>query len=106
MPFVKLDDLPERTIVPGTRARFVHSGRMTTAYWTFEPGAILPDHSHPHEQVTNVLEGEFEMTVAGEVRRIGPGDVAVIPPGVPHSGKALTLCRFIDVFCPVREDYR
>ncbi len=106
MPFVKLDDQPEKVLVPGTRARFVHSDRMTTAYWTFEPGAVLPAHSHPHEQVTNVLEGEFEMTVGGEVRRIRPGDVAVIPPGVSHSGKALTLCRFIDVFCPVREDYR
>ena len=79
-------------LVPGTRARFVHSEKMTTAYWTFEPGAVLPAHAHPHEQVTNVLEGEFEMTVAGQVRIIRPGDVAVIPPDVTHSGKALVRC--------------
>jgi quercetin dioxygenase-like cupin family protein len=106
MPFVRLDDLSERSLVPGTRVRFVHSEKMTTAYWTFEPGAILPAHNHPHEQVTNVLEGEFDMTVAGETRCIHPGDVVVIPPGATHAGKALTVCRFIDVFCPVREDYR
>ncbi len=106
MPFVRLGDLPQRTIVPGTSAKFVHAANMTIAYWTFEPGAVLPAHAHPHEQVTNVLEGDFEMTVAGEVRRIKPGDVAVIPPNAVHSGKALVRCRLIDVFHPVREDYR
>ncbi len=106
MPFVDLTKIEQRAVVPGTAARFVHSDNMTTAYWTFEPGAVLPAHSHPHEQVTNVLEGEFEMTLDGQVRRIGPGTVAVIPSAVVHSGRAITTCRFIDVFSPVREDYR
>ena len=34
------------------------------------------------------------------------GQVFVIPPDVPHSGRALTRCRVLDVFAPVREDYR
>jgi quercetin dioxygenase-like cupin family protein len=106
MPVVKLDDQPEKVLVAGTRVRFVHSASMTLAYWTFEPGAVLPAHAHPHEQVTNVLEGDFEMTVDGQVYRIRPGDVVVIPPNATHSGRAFTLCRFIDVFHPVREDYR
>jgi len=30
----------------------------------------------------------------------------VIPGGVPHAGKSITESRVIDVFHPVREDYR
>ena len=106
MAFLKLDDLEEREIVPGYRARFVHSDNVTLAYWTIDEGAALPEHSHPHEQVANVLEGTFSLTVDGEAREVRPGDVAVIPGGVAHSGRAVTACRIVDVFHPVREDYR
>ena len=101
-----LDDLPEKEIVPGFHARFVHSENMTLAYWRIEAGAALPQHAHPHEQVLNLLEGEFEATVAGETFHLTPGSVSVIPGNVPHSGKALTACRIIDVFYPVRSEYR
>jgi len=106
MAFIQLSDLEEKEIVPGYHARFVHSEHMSLAFWTVEAGAVLKLHSHPHEQVTTVLEGEFELTVNGETRRNGPGSVAVIPGGLPHSGKALTTCRLVDAFYPVREEYR
>ena len=106
MGYLKLKDLEEREIVPGYRAVFVHSENMTLAYWDVDPGAVLPEHSHPHEQIANVLEGEFELTVDGEPRVLEPGMVAVIPGSVPHSGKALTPCRLLDAFHPAREDYR
>ena len=106
MGFLKLKDLEEREIVPGYRAVFVHSENMTLAYWDVDPGASLPEHSHPHEQIANVLEGQFELTVDGEPRILEPGMVAVIPGGVPHSGKALTPCRLLDAFHPAREDYQ
>ncbi len=105
MPFVKLNDLPEKEIVPGYRVRFVHSDSMTLAYWSIDAGAPLPEHSHPHEQVATLTDGEYELTVDGETRTLRPGDVTVIPPDVPHSGRALTACRMIDAFHPVREDY-
>lgn len=106
MSFQDLKDIPEREIVPGYRARFVHSENMTLAFWKVDPGAALPEHSHPHEQIANVLEGKFELIVAGESRILEPGQVAVIPSNVPHSGKALTACRLLDAFQPARDDYR
>ena len=106
MAFIDLVDISEREIVPGYRARFVHGDKLTLAYWEVDPGAELPQHSHPHEQVANVLEGKFELTVDGESRVLEPGQVAVIPGGVPHSGKAITVCRLLDVFHPIREEYR
>lgn len=106
MGFLNLIDLEEREIVPGYRAKFVHSGNMTLAYWEADQGASLPEHSHPHEQITNVLEGRFELTIAEETRILEPGMAAVIPGGVIHGGKALTSCRILDAFHPTREDYQ
>ncbi len=106
MTFLNLGDIPEREIVPGYRAKFIHAENMTLAYWEVEAGAALPEHSHPHEQIANVLEGKFELTVAGEIRVLTPGQVAVIPGDVPHSGRAISNCRLLDAFQPARDDYR
>jgi quercetin dioxygenase-like cupin family protein len=106
MAFFKLGELEEREMVPGFRARFIHSDHMTLASWTVKAGSIMPEHSHPHEQITAILEGDFEMTVGGKTSRLSPNTVGTIPANVIHSGVALTDCRIMDVFYPVREDYR
>ena len=84
----------------------MHSENITLAYWNIEAEASLPEHPHPHEQITNVIEGEIELIVDGEARILEPGSVLVVPPDAVHSGKAVTNCRIIDVFYPIREDYR
>ena len=106
MPFIELNDQPVREIFPGFQVHFVHSAHMTFAHWTIKAGARLPDHAHPHEQVVNMIEGEFELTIAGETHRLGPASVAIIPSNSVHSGRAITDCRIIDAFYPIREDYR
>jgi quercetin dioxygenase-like cupin family protein len=97
---------PVREIIPGFRGRFVHSERMTFALWDVAEGAILPLHQHPHEQVIHVLEGRFEVKAGGVREVLTAGSVRTVPPDVPHAGRALTACRILDVFAPVREDYR
>jgi quercetin dioxygenase-like cupin family protein len=106
MPFLELKTLPEREPVAGYRGRFVHTEHMTVAHWRIAAGHSIPEHHHPHEQVVNVLEGEFELQLGGETRVLGPGSVAVIPSDVPHAGRSVTDCHIIDVFHPVRDDYR
>ncbi len=103
---VKLSDVPGIEPVEGAEARFVHADTMTIAYWSFEAGVPLPEHAHPHEQVTNVVEGVFDLTVEGERTRLEQGCVAIIPSDAVHSGRAVSRCRIIDVFHPVREDYQ
>ncbi len=78
---LKIDDVEERELIPGTRVRFVHSDRMTVAYWHFDPGIDLPEHSHPHDQITNVIEGEFELTVEGVPEILSAGHYRVDPAG-------------------------
>ena len=106
MAFLKLDQIEPKEIVPGGVARFVHSDNMTFAHWIFKAGAEFPEHSHPHEQVVNMLEGEFELIIDGAAKRLSPGDVAIVEPNALHAGTSLTDCRIIDVFYPVREDYQ
>ena len=93
-------------IMPGFHGRLVHCDFMTFIYWEIDAGAILPEHSHPHEQVVHMHSGEFEITIAGETEVLSAGEVTAIPSHTLHSGKALTACRIMDAFHPVREDYR
>ena len=106
MPFYTLADFESREIIPGFNATFLHSENMTLAYWTISAGAEMPVHSHVHEQVANVLEGEFTLEIEGEKRTLRPGMVAHIPSGMSHGGYAISACRILDVFHPPREDYR
>ena len=103
--FRDIENMPRREVVPGYHARFVHGDRMTVAFWEVEAGSALSEHAHEHEQIATVIEGQFELTVDGEPRVLDAGTVAVIPSNVPHSGRAITDCRLMDVFVPVREDY-
>ena len=103
---IELEQIEPRQMLPGVKVRFVHSDNMTLAYWEFEAGADLPLHEHPHEQVVNLISGEFELALDGTPVKLSPGKVVVIPGGVPHAGKSITESRVIDVFHPVREDYR
>jgi len=99
-------DIAQKEMAPGIRLQAVHGEHMSLAHWNFEPDADLPEHSHPHEQIAILQEGRFVLTVGGESRELSPGDVVVIPPHVPHSGRSITAARVIDVFSPVREDMR
>jgi quercetin dioxygenase-like cupin family protein len=105
MPFLKLDELPPLEIAPGIIGRIVTADSMTVAHVTITAGSILPEHAHVHEQVVNVVEGELALTVDGETYSLVPGTAMVLPSNVPHSGKAITDVRVVDVFHPVREDF-
>ena len=102
---IEWDALEARTVIPGFHGKFAHSANMSFVMWDIEAGAILPEHSHPHEQVVHVLEGSLEVTIDGETRVLRGGMVGIIPPNAVHSGRALTDCRVMDAFYPLRDDY-
>lgn len=106
MTFTSWDEADGMEPVVGGYAKFVHSDHMTIANWEIGADAVFPEHSHPHEQIMIMVEGEFELTVGDQTQLMGPGMVAVIPSETIHFGRAVTDCRAIDAFHPVREDYR
>lgn len=103
---IPLATVEEKEIIPGFFGRMIHSESMTMAYWRIDKDASLPEHSHPHEQVVNLLAGEFTLVLDGTPISMTQGDVLVIPSNVPHSGFANSECRILDVFSPPRDDYR
>jgi quercetin dioxygenase-like cupin family protein len=54
--------------------------------WTEPGGGVRAEHVHPVlEERYHVLEGEVTLNIDGESKRLGPGERAVVPPGVRHS---------------------
>jgi len=98
--------MKEVEVVPGFLGKFIHANNVTVAFWSIAAGSKLPEHKHPNEQITNVVNGVLELIIEGEMKSLKAGETAVISSNIPHQGTAVTDCNIIDVFSPVREDYR
>ena len=72
---------------------------------TFEKGAAGADHSHPHTQLSYVLEGRFAYSVNGETVELVKGDSIVVPSGLVHGTVCLEAGKLLDVFNPKRDDF-
>lgn len=104
--FRSFGDIAVKEIAPGFLSKFIHTDNNTLNFIEVKAGSAVPLHQHVHEQLSFVLEGKFELTVDGKAKILEPGLFAVIPPNAVHGGVAVTDCRLIDVFSPVREDYK
>lgn len=98
------------TVLPnGWRRQAIFSGALTMAVIEAkgpEQGPILLHH-HEHDQVTYLIDGEIEVQIGDEVRKIGPGAAYRVPSDVPHGIRVLSpTARLIDAFTPPREDFR
>ena len=72
---------------------------------TFEKGAVGSLHSHPHTQITYVVEGVFSFTIDGETRTVRKGDTMLKEHGVIHGCTCLEAGILLDIFTPMREDF-
>lgn len=93
-------------LFPGVEIRTTPGRGLMLSVVHFEPRSVVPEHSHPHEQMGIMISGQLEFTIAGRTRLLGPGDMWCIPGGVPHRVVALDEPAVaLDVFHPIREDY-
>ena len=106
MPFVDTTSLKVIERLPGWHGRYFHSSSMTFAHYDFVAGASIHQHFHPQEEVYEVIEGELEVTIDGVAQIARPGLVAIVPPNVTHSVKALTGGRAIIVDYPLRPEFK
>ena len=101
-----LNDISSKELTLGIDGKYLHGSSMTFGYVTIKAGSILPAHDHIHEQITFVVEGELEMTIGDETFTLTKGTAHVISSRTRHSAIAKKDCIVIDVFSPVRDDYR
>lgn len=104
--FVKNEDVPLEDLGNGVKRKILaYSDNMMAVEVHFEDGAIGAMHSHPHEQITYVLSGEFEFTIGDETKVVKAGDVLYKKPNIVHGCRCLKKGILLDNFTPMRKDF-
>jgi quercetin dioxygenase-like cupin family protein len=94
-------------MLPGVVRRTLTEGeRMMLVEVTLAQGAVVPPHTHPHEQIGYLASGRLLFEVGDERRELSAGDSWEVPSNVPHQVTALESSVAIDIFSPPREEYR
>ena len=100
---------PRTTMGPGRERYLAHTDNLMMVVIDFTDGPQErpdPPHSHPHEQVTYVAEGEVMFFINDEPHKLAAGDLITVPPDAPHNIQLLTAkVRLVDSFNPIREDF-
>ena len=100
------DESTESTeAVPGVHLTRGPTGEKASIQrFYIEPGAEVPEHDHPHEQVGTVTSGTLTFVVDGEERAVHAGDTFAIPGGEPHAAvnEGDVPVEGFDVFAPPR----
>ena len=102
----KIKNIKPKEVVPGITGHYAHGDGLTFGYVEIKAGSILPEHHHVHEQITYIIEGQLDMIIGGVPSPLTAGMFHIIPSNTPHSATTPVDCKVIDVFSPVREDYK
>ncbi len=106
MKYNVISELPCREMAPGVTMRQVHLENVMVTFVELEEGAVVPPHSHEHEQISLVISGSLFFNVEGAERLVKCGEAVLIPSGAEHSVSAISgPAVAYDCFSPVRKDY-
>lgn len=101
-----INDIATLQIVPGFTGKYYHADNLSIGWLDAKAGHTVPIHSHIHEQVSYVQEGEMLFTIEGKEFVLNAGMAITVAPNLKHGATAITDCKLIDVFNPVREEYK
>ena len=107
MDFVKTQDA--QTFIPESgmkRQVLAHTDQLMLVRHYFEKDWVGARHSHPHHQLVYVVSGSIRVDIDGKTFDVHAGDSFVVDGDVEHQASALEPSEVLDVFTPVREDYR
>ncbi len=88
------------------RKTLVYGDHMLLTEFKLDGGKTLPSHQHPHEQTGYLVSGHIILTIDGKPHDIKPGSSWSIPGNVEHGARIIEDSVAIEVFSPVREDYK
>ncbi len=105
--FLDAESRGYKELAPGAQTRTFWGEQMLFSLVEVEAGALVPLHTHPHEQGGIIVSGALEMGIGGEVKVLQPGDMYIIPGGVEHYAQGQeTRAVALDIFSPVREEFK
>ena len=94
-------------MLPGVVRRTLTEGEhMMLVEVTLAQSAVVPSHTHPHEQIGYLASGRLLFEIGEEQRELSAGDSWLVPSNVPHQVTVLETSVAIDIFSPPREEYR
>ncbi len=102
------NDLPREVVRKGVeRVGFRGDNAMCVMNW-LTPGMTVYPHSHTFEQLVIIVQGRVRFRLGDEVVEGGPATMIRIPPHVMHYAEPVgdEVVLNLDVFAPLREDYR
>ena len=107
MDFVKTQDAETFRPEPGMQRQVLaHNEQIMLVRHFFEQGWVGARHSHPHDQLVYVVSGALRVDVCGKTFDAHAGDSFVVDGGKEHQASAIEASEVLDVFTPVREEYR
>jgi quercetin dioxygenase-like cupin family protein len=99
-------NIEQEQLNPLLQRQFVTGAQAMLSRITLTKGCVIPTHSHHNEQISFVLQGSMVFDFGnGNLQTVKPGEVLVIPGGVPHSATALEDTINLDIFAPPRQDW-
>lgn len=110
MAVLKFDEVPYEKLKEGLQRKIIYTPNLMSVLIDFSNGpwdGPEPPHSHPHEQISYVAEGEIIFYCEGEEdQHLIAGDMFAVASGKKHTVKLLTeKVRLVDSFNPLREDF-
>lgn len=88
------------------RKTLAYGDNMLLTEFRLEGGKTLPMHRHPQEQTGYLVSGHIILTIEGKPHDMKPGDSWSISGNVEHGAAVIKDSVAIEVFSPVREDYK
>ncbi len=102
---IRWTDVPNEQLNPLLERQYLSTEGITLARFLLRKGVVVPEHSHPNEQLAYVLQGALKFRLDGEEVVVRTGEVLCIPPNVTHMAEALEDTLDLDVFVPARADW-
>jgi len=105
LQYIPWHTIPLEDLNPLLQRQFVVGQEIMLARVLLKKGCIVPQHSHPNEQLTYILEGALKFWIDGREIVVHAGETLCIPSNMPHKAEALADTIDLDVFNPPRADW-
>ena len=98
--------IPVEHVAEGIERQMVVGQNVMVCRFRFAPLVVTAEHTHPHEQITLVVQGKVQFFIEGVEHIVSAGDVLHFPPHNRHGATMLDEeVILIDIFSPIREDF-